>query len=51
MVTDVSRLGRVHTLDLGETEVSDVSKLGKVHTLNLNQTQVTDVSKQLRFTH
>src|SRR5271170_4005462 len=43
-VTDVSALGKVHTLDLSGTDVINVSALGKVHTLYLIGTQVTDVS-------
>src|SRR5208282_3557439 len=43
-VTDVSALGKVHTLDLYGTQVTDVSALGNVHTLNLSHTKVTDVS-------
>ncbi len=43
-VTDVSALGKVHTLDIGYTQVTDVSALGKVHTLNLHRTNVTDAS-------
>jgi len=43
-ITDVSALGRVHTLDLSHTDVKDVSALGRVHKLNLRNTSVKDVS-------
>lgn len=45
-IEDVSRLGRVHMLDLSRCHgVTDVSALGSVHTLNLAFcTGVTDVS-------
>ena len=44
LLTDVSALGRAHTLDLRGTRLTDVSALGRVHTLNLRYTGVTDVS-------
>jgi len=46
MLSDVSMLGDVHTLNLTECRnVSDVSMLGKLHTLNLSRCfGVTDVS-------
>ena len=43
-ITDVSKLGNVHTLGLSYTKVTDVSKLGNVHDLELISTSVTDVS-------
>ena len=45
-ITDVSRLGSVHTLDLsGCQNITDASTLGSVHTLNLSWCQgITDVS-------
>ena len=43
-ITDVSALGKVHTLELFGTLVSDVSALGNVHKLGLRKTNVTDVS-------
>jgi len=44
-ITDVSALGNVHTLDLGDCEITDVSALGNVHTLNLCICKnITDVS-------
>ena len=45
-VTDVSALGKVHTLDLSQCSgVTDVSALGEVHTLDLSYCrEVTDVS-------
>ena len=44
-ITDVSALGKVHTLDLYGTYVTDVSALGNVNTLNIDGcTGITDVS-------
>ena len=45
-ITDISALGKVHTLFLhGCENITDVSALGKVHTLHLyNCDQITDVS-------
>ena len=37
-------VNRIHTLNLGRTQITDVSMLGHVHTLNLRGTEVTDVS-------
>ena len=44
-VSDVSMLGKVHTLNLSNCyKVTDVSALGNVHTLDLSGTKVSDVS-------
>jgi hypothetical protein len=44
-ITDLSALGNVHTLDLGDCEITDVSMLGNVHTLDIrNCKNITDVS-------
>ena len=45
-ITDVSALGKVHTLNLSHCQgITDVSALGKVHNLNLSHCKgITDVS-------
>ena len=46
IITDVSALGNVHTLNLSRCDkIEDVSALGNVHTLDLSYcTKITDVS-------
>jgi hypothetical protein len=45
MISDFSKFGNVHTLNLNHEIVTDVSKLGNVHTLILSGcTHITDVS-------
>ena len=39
-ITDVSALGKIHTLNLsGCKNITDVSMLGKVNTLNLSESE------------